>query len=128
MIIVIKFFLTKICYYSHFFALLDLSNYIFEDVKKRIDLGLMWIYNNYINLKQACKQRVKIENLKSEKMNYDDEIVELQTDEAKLKRKHDLEESEKENIMNIQKYEMEYDRTLYNILYSLQKREDPKDL
>ncbi len=41
------------------FFILDLTNYIFEDVRKRIDLGIMWIFNNYLNLKLAqenCKK------------------------------------------------------------------------
>jgi hypothetical protein len=107
-----------------------LTNYIFEDVRKRIDIGLMWIFNNYLNLKQAYKRKALIENLIDKNLNdvhmlNDDEIVELP--ESKDKTKRDLKLRKEENILLIKKYEHEYDRTLYAILFSLQNRQEPKD-
>lgn len=86
-----------------------LTNYIFEDVRKRIDLGLMWIFNNYINLKSAQNKKSSIERIDKEEQ-WDDGRVE-----------EDL-------FKTIKKYELDYDRTLYTILFNLQQRQDPRDL
>ncbi len=47
----------------------------------------------------------------------DDEVVELES-----------EQRNKQIIQDIHKYELEYDKTLYTILFSLQNRQEPKDL
>ncbi len=99
-------------------------------MRKRIDIGLMWIFNNYLNLKQAHKRKMITENLINKNINdvhmpNDDEIVELP--ESKDKSNRDLKIRIEENLKQIKRCELEYDRTLYAILYSLQKRQDPKD-
>lgn len=98
-----------------FFSNKELTNYIFEDVRKRIDLGLMWIYNNYLKLKEAYRTKKIINSIK-------DEILENGIN------KQEFVNRERENLNDIQNYELEYDRTLYTILFSLQKRQDSKDL
>ena len=85
-----------------------LTNYIFEDVRKRIDLGLMWIFNNYMNLKSAQNKRNNLERIDK------DEDLDEQTEEDLFKA--------------TKKYELDYDRTLYTILFNLQQRQDPRDL
>jgi hypothetical protein len=100
---------------------IDLTNYIFEDVKKRIDLGLMWITNNYLNLRRATDKLNKIINVKQDEMDNDAELMVIKTEEEK-------QSTEAELSAKIHKNEHEYDKTLYTILYSLQNREEPKDL
>jgi hypothetical protein len=68
----------------------------------------MWIFNNYLNLKSAQSKRDLIEH-----MDHDD-IIEINN-------------SKEENLKLIKKYESDYDRTLYSILFNLQQRQDPKD-
>ena len=85
-----------------------LTNYIFEDVRKRIDLGLMWIFNNYMNLKSAQNKRNNLERIDK------DEDLDEQTEEDLFKA--------------TKKYELDYDRTLYTILFNLQQRQDSRDL
>ena len=92
----------------------------------------MWIFNNYLNLKQAYKKKSIIDNLIEQNLNNnmsmnDDEIVVLQTEESKRRIKLELEGREQETLKLIQKCELEYDRTLYTILFSLQQRQEPKD-
>ena len=84
----------------------DLTNYIFEDVRKRIDLGLMWIFNNYLNLKLAQSKNKLTDNPQTEIQEVD---------------------NEEEIFKTIKKYELDYDRTLYTILFNLQQRQDPRD-
>jgi len=101
-----------------------LTNYIFEDVRKRIDLGLMWVFNNYLNLKLAQARKAAHENKQSKEqtsMNVDDEIVELSSEENKSQ------QTEADIFKTIKKYELDYDRTLYTILFNLQQRQDPRD-
>jgi symplekin len=79
-----------------------LTNYIFQDVRKRIDLGLMWIYKNYLNFKQK-----EIENSACDTATMDvDNNIECKT---------------------IDHYHLEYDKTLYRILFNLQKLSDQRD-
>ena len=89
----------------------------------------MWIFNNYLNLKQAYKKKSQIQSLIEKNLNDvdmpDDEIVELPESKDSIKR--NLLIRKEENIKLIKKYELEYDRTLYTILFSLQKRQEPKD-
>ena len=103
----------------HNYSIQDLINYIFDDVKKRIDLGLMWIFNNYLNFKQA-KDKLDKFSVKSES---DDatELVEIKSDLDRQKTELDL----RNEMMH---YEYEYDKTLHTILSSLQNRQEPKDL
>ena len=68
----------------------------------------MWIFNNYLNLKSAQSKKDRIEH-----MDHDD-IIEINN-------------SKEENLKLIKKYESDYDRTLYSILFNLQQRQDPKD-
>lgn len=72
----------------------------------------MWIFNNYLNLK-TVQQRLSI---KSDAMD-EDEIVEVKDDQI----------DKEENFKLIKKYESDYDRTLYSILFNLQQRQDPRD-
>lgn len=72
----------------------------------------MWIFNNYLNLKAAQE---KLNQLKME----DDDIVEVKQIKDG--------ESDDENLNLIKKYESDYDRTLYSILFNLQQRQDPRD-
>jgi hypothetical protein len=81
-------------------------------VRKRIDIGLMWIFNNYLNLKSAQSQNPFKRAYHDDLMDQD-EIVEMKNEEETLKL--------------IKKYESEYDRTLYSILFNLQQRQDPRD-
>ena len=84
-------------------------------MRKRIDIGLMWIFNNYLNLKQAHKRKMITENLLNKNINdvhmpNDDEIFELP--ESKDKSNRDLKIRREENVKQIKKCELEYDRTL----------------
>jgi nicotinic acid mononucleotide adenylyltransferase len=91
-----------------------LTSYIFKDVRKRIDLALMWVYKNYFNIKElhaAIKELQETDNIKME-----EEMVEV------------LNSSRQTIDMELKKAEIEYDRTLYTILYNLQQRQDQKDL
>lgn len=69
----------------------------------------MWIFNNYLNLKLAQSKNKTIENTQIDT----DEIQEV--------------ENEEEIFKTIKKYELDYDRTLYTILFNLQQRQDPRD-
>jgi hypothetical protein len=84
----------------------------------------MWIYNNYLKLKEAYRIKIKDESLNNEitESNY---VNELENGSIS---KQELIVRENNNLKNIQNYELEYDRTLYTILYSLQQRQDSKDL
>ena len=64
-------------------------------MRKRIDIGCLWIMNNYLNLKKSNK----LNNLKCGNLNQQE----------------------------IKKYQLDYDRTLYTILFSLQSRQEPGD-
>lgn len=95
-----------------------MTNYIFEDVRKRIDLGLMWIFHNYFNTKKS-QIRINVESIKHSKMDEDDQVAEVRSTDS-----HELEQLQDE----LRTHETDYDKTLYTILYSLQQRQDPKDL
>jgi hypothetical protein len=105
----------------------DLTNYIFEDVRKRIDLGIMWIFNNYLNLKMAQNHKHSLDEQILKKAE-NDEIVELKSEEEKLAEDLKLKENEEQVFRSVKKYELDYDRTLYTILFNLQQRQDPRDL
>lgn len=58
----------------------------------------------------------------------EDDIIEVQTEENKMKRMNDLDLKEERISTDINKYEFEYDRTLSSILFNLQQRQEQKDL
>lgn len=70
----------------------------------------MWIFNNYLSLKHEQTRKQVLENSK----NNTDEIMEV--------------ECEEELSKTVKKYELDYDRTLYTVLFNLQQRQDPRDL
>jgi hypothetical protein len=96
-------------------------------VKKRIDLGLMWIFSSYLKLKEAQRTKEYISKLKnnlhSSEMRDEDEIVELSGDAAKSEQ--ELLALEEKNVNDLQSCELDYDKTLHAILFSLK---DSKDL
>ena len=114
-----------------------MTNYIFENVRKRIDIGLMWIFKNYLNLKQAQQKKKVIDKLSGRRDEADfssglyemedDEIVELKSDSDRRLDELRLRDREEECLKEIKKYELDYDRTLYTILFNLQQRQDPRD-
>jgi hypothetical protein len=80
----------------------------------------MWIYKNYFSIKELQAAVAKVHEMatKTEEndIKMDDEVVEVLDSN-----RHALE-------MSLKKAELEYDRTLYTILYNLQQRQDQKDL
>ena len=85
----------------------------------------MWVFNNYLNLKLAQARKSIHENKRPKEptpMSVDDEIVELSSEETKSQ------QTEADIFKTIKKYELDYDRTLYTILFNLQQRQDPRDL
>lgn len=104
-----------------------MSNYVFEDPKKRIDLALIWLYDNYTKLKESYYKKSKIESIRYKiencKEDDEDDIIEVG------KNKMELVEKNEQFIQNqIELYQVEYDRTLSLILSHLQQRKDQKDL
>jgi hypothetical protein len=89
----------------------------------------MWIYNNYLKLKEAYRIKKLIDDIKEEPLSNKiincDDVFELKYGSINEK---ELLNQEKDNLKDIQNYELEYDRTLYTILFSLQQRQDSKDL
>ncbi|CAF0878916.1 unnamed protein product [Brachionus calyciflorus] len=109
-----------------------LTNYVFEDVKKRIDLALIWLYNNYLKIKQCYHKKSTLENMKyklENGLNIKEEeqmdIVEVGHEVTKMEV---IEQNEQYILNQIEFYEAEYDRTLISILDSLQQRKEQKDL
>ena len=110
-----------------------MTNYIFENVRKRIDLGLMWIFKNYLNLKQAQSRKKMMDQQDNRKDGMpglyedDDDIVELKSVQDKQRDQLRQKERADDCLREIKKFELDYDRTLYTILFNLQQRQDPRD-
>ncbi len=98
---------------------LDLTNYIFEDERKRIDLGLMWIYSSYLQLKRAQARLERLHQTRSETDTDEEhvEVIRLGSPEEMQRAKDD-----------VKLRTVEYDRTLYTNLFNIQKHTDQRDL
>lgn len=103
-------------------------NYIFEDVKKRLDLALIWMFNSYTKLKSAIHKRNAVKNMRFKLENgmeikEEDDVIEVGKDRMEIVEKN-------ERIVNseIEICENEYDKILIMILNNLQARKDQKDM
>ena len=108
---------------------IDLTNYIFEDVRKRMDIALTWIFNNYVRLKELQLNQSRLEAKKQQQRQQqqsatsdgsDDDVVDMSAEDS-------LREACEHNAAEIGRLELVYDKTLYTILFSLQQRQDVKD-
>lgn len=80
-----------------------------------MDISLMWIYSTYLKLK---KSQLKLEKMEKLKIEQDDQMTELKEDDDK-----------KESILKeIGFNQIDYDKVLFKIFYSLQQRDEQKDM
>lgn len=104
-----------------------MTAYLFEDIKKRVDLALIWIFSNYVHLKQAYFKRDSIETIRY-KLEHGMSVNDEQEDIIEMQTEQQLERKFQEANDEICKYEYEYDKTLNTVLFNLQQRPEQKDL
>jgi len=68
---------------------------VFEDIRKRSDLAVLWIYNKYLKYKEAQYKQ------------FDEEMRD--------------ESEESEDLVYVNQYKLEYNRTVQTILLYLQE-------